>query len=253
MCLLTIVLFANCRVDAPSSPNPLLILVTNDDGVGAPGIDEMVNQLRALEHVRVVIVAPAKNQSGQSDKVTIPAPGAHRSATASGVEATAVDGYPADSVNYAIDVMGLKPHVVVSGTNQGQNLGPGIANSGTIGAARQAVRKGFPAVAVSQGSGIPPAFAVSVKYTVEWVEENRQALHAGTADRTKVVNFNAPTCTTGSVRGLVEVPVALAAEGRDASTSNCVSTRTNPKDDLDGFINGFATKSTFGPEQMPPM
>lgn len=235
-----------------SAPEPLRILVTDDDGVGAPAIDEMVNQLSELENVEITVVAPATNQSGQSDNVTTPAPSAQPATTLSGVSATAVDGHPADAVNHAIDVMGLNPHVVVSGTNQGQNIGPLVALSGTVGAARQAVRKGFPAVAASQGAGDPPAFAVSVKYAVEWVKANREALIAGTADATKVVSFNAPTCATGSVRGLVEVPVAFDAEGRSVGTSNCESTLTNPKDDIDAFINGYATQSTFGPEEIPP-
>ena len=61
-----------------------------------------------------------------------------------------------------------------------------------------------------------------------------------------VVNINVPTCTTGSIRETVEVPAATALNGRPIDPSNCLSTVTNPVDDVDGFINGFVTVSSIG-------
>ncbi|MGB2757543.1 MAG: 5'/3'-nucleotidase SurE [Acidimicrobiia bacterium] len=237
----------------PPPPDVLRILVTDDDGVGAPAIDVMVNELSKLQNVEVTIVAPKDNKSGTGDQLSATAPTAEPATTASGVTATAVNGFPADTVNYALDALGVKPHVVVSGSNKGQNIGTVVGLSGTIGAARQAIRRGIPAVAASQGLAENPAYEVSVGYVIAWITEHRDELIAGTADNKKLVSFNAPTCATGAVRGLVTVPVAQVKDGRELSTSDCESTMENPKDDVDAFANGFATQSSFAPEDVPPL
>lgn len=174
----------------PTQPTAKLatldILVTNDDGYAAPGIDALVERLRGLPGVEVTVVAPATNQSGTSDRTTpgdVSALRAAKVTTTSGFPATAVTGFPADSVNYALDVLDLEPDLVVSGSNAGQNLGVVAPISGTIGAARTAVRRGYPAVAVSQGLGEPTDYAPSVDTAVEWIERNRAAL-AGAVRRT---------------------------------------------------------------------
>lgn len=234
-----------------SVTEPLRILVTADDGVSSPAIDEMARQLQALPDVEVTVVATKENQSGKSDGTTTPPPPGEAATTASGIAATAVAGLPADAVNHALDEMGLKPHVVVSGTNNGANIGPLVALSGTVGAARQAVRRGYPAVAASQGLGEPAAFSVSVALAVEWVVEHRSELLAGTADASTVTSFNAPTCEGPTTRGVVEVPVAEDLAGRDPYKVDCNSTLEDPADDVDAFTNGYATQSTFGPEEIP--
>jgi hypothetical protein len=63
-----------------------------------------------------------------------------------------------------------------------------------------------------------------------------------------VVNINVPTCTAGSVRGAVSVPVATTLDSGNPVTtpSNCTSTLTNPVDDIQGFVNGFVTLSSIG-------
>ena len=127
-----------------AAPKKLTILVTNDDGVSAPGIDALVTALRKLPNVKVTVVAPLSNQSGTGDKTTEGgSPEAADTATASGTKARAVDGFPADSVLRALED-GVKPKLVVSGINQGQNLGPVVNASGTVGAAKTAVRNGIP-------------------------------------------------------------------------------------------------------------
>ena len=224
---------------------PLQILVTNDDGVGAPGIDVLVNALRDLPDVEVAVVAPAKNQSGSSD-VTTPHPTHEPAKTASGVKATAVDGKPADAVLVALDDLGLEPDVVISGDNSVQNIGPGVELSGTVGAARTAARRGIPAVAVSQGFADQPDYEASVALVVDWLKKNRAALADGSA-AVEVVNFNAPTCSTGEVRGLVEVPVDTAGKsGGMLDAPNCTSSLAHPTSDIEAFLNGFATMSVVG-------
>lgn len=217
------------------------ILVTNDDGYAAPGIDALVSRLRKFPNVRITVVAPATNQSGTSDRTT-PGPVANLTATkvqtASGFPATAVAGFPADSVNYALDVLKLTPDLVVSGSNAGQNIGVVAPISGTIGAARTAVRRGYPAVAVSQGLGDPADYSPSVGVAASWIFANRAAL-AGSVDRTdllEVVNVNAPACNP--LRGVATVPLATAP---NAEPVDCTSTAAAGPDDSASFAHGFAT------------
>jgi 5'-nucleotidase len=222
-------------------PKVLRILVTNDDGVAAPGIDALVEGLRDLDRVKVTVVAPATNQSGTGDQTTPRLLTVTDTETAGGYPAVAVDGFPADSVIIAFDsVLRKMPHVVVSGVNQGQNLGPVLAVSGTVGAARTAVRRGIPGVAVSAGLGESPDYAAGVDEAIKWVKEHRKELVKG-ADPTDVVNINVPTCTTGEIRGLVEVPAAPTGDALAAV--DCTSTLEDPTDDLTAFTNGFATLS----------
>ena len=231
----------------PTKKKPLLrILVTNDDGVTAPGIDALVEALRELPRVKVTVVGPATNQSGTSDKTTPGSLVTTESTTESGYPAVAVPGYPADSVNVALDT-GLvkKPHVVISGVNQGQNLGALTDVSGTVGAARTAARRGIPALAVSQGLGEPPDYAAGAAAAVTWLKEHRKELERKAPSGDVLLeNLNVPTCTVGEMRGVVDAPIATSADNA-IGPSDCASTLTDPVDDIQAFANGFAVVSTL--------
>jgi 5'-nucleotidase len=232
-----------------SKPPTLRVLVTNDDGVSAPGIDALVSGVRKLERVNVTVVAPATNQSGAGDRTTPGQVPASEATTASGFPAIAVQGSPADAVNLALDGGVPKPpHLVASGVNAGQNLGPVVSVSGTVGAARTAVRRGVAGVAISQGvgGGVTPDYAAGVREAVRWVKANRKALtKKNPATPTSVANLNVPTCTAGKVRGVVEVPSATTG---DAGTpSDCTSRLRNPPDDVVAFANGYAALSEVAP------
>src|SRR6202050_533679 len=144
---------ATTTTTTPPGQRTLSILVTNDDGVGAPGINAVVQGLRALPHTKVTVVAPLTNQSGTGGKTTPGVLVATRATTAAGYPAWAVHGYPADTITWAIAQHGIsfRPDLVVSGINFGQNIGPLADDSGTVGAARAAVSRGIPALAASQG------------------------------------------------------------------------------------------------------
>lgn len=242
----TVAIDAAPAVAAPK-PATLRILVTNDDGIGAPGIDALVQGLRGLERVRITVVAPATNQSGTGDKTTPGTLTTEQATTTSGYPAVAVQGFPADTVNFALDG-GIpdKPHLVASGVNAGQNLGPVVNISGTVGAARTAVRRGVPAVAISQGTGEPLDYPSGVREAVRWVKEHRKALtKKGAKPPTEVANINVPTCPTGKVRGLVNVPSATA--GDITVTPDCLSKLKKPTDDVIAFANGYASLSKVPP------
>jgi 5'-nucleotidase len=221
----------------------LEILVTNDDGYSAKGIDAVVEALRAEPDTHVTVVAPYDNQSGQGDKTTPGTLVTHEVKTISGYDAIGVEGHPADTVIEAIDVLHLTPDLVVSGTNEGQNIGPFTEISGTVGAAKQAVRKGIPALASSTGlvKDHESDHAVAAKLVVDWVREHRDAILDGSAP-VEIRNLNVPTCVTGELRGLVEAPLATDFKGRDASIQDCTSTKPESElvDDVDAFANGYA-------------
>ncbi len=226
-----------------SATEPLHILLTNDDGYAAAGIDTVAVALAALPDVRLTIVAPETNQSGTGGKTTAGEVQATKDKrrTASGRPVTAVIGFPADAVNYAFDHMGLTPDVVVSGINQGQNLGPVAAISGTVGAAKRAATLGVPAIAVSQGlaAGTELRYDVSARLTVAWVRDHRTQLVEHRA-AVGVVNLNVPTCTIGAIRGVRQVPLATSLDGAVAA-ADCASTVTTVGTDVEAFHNGYAS------------
>lgn len=229
---------------APAA-EPLTILVTNDDGVGSEGIDALVSALVELPDVEVVVVAPAENQSGSGDATTPGTLVRTETTTASGEPAVAVAGEPADSVVVALDELGIEPDLVVSGINAGQNIGPLSQISGTVGAAKVAARMGVPAVAVSQGIGDAPDYPTAVDALLTWFDEHRAEVEAGTLGTGEITSINVPTCTTGEVRGIVEVPTAETDGGRDMLQSDCTSTETDPADDVVAFTTGWITVSTI--------
>jgi 5'-nucleotidase len=235
----------------------LQILVTNDDGVGAPGINATVKALTALPDTKVTVVAPLTNQSGTGAKVTAGTLTVTNATTASGYPAKAVAGYPADTIIWAIDDHGVsqRPNLVVSGINFGQNIGPLAILSGTVGAAETALARGIPALAVSQGvdNGQSPNFSQGARYLVAWVQSHRKVLLTATKKTASSTNgnLNVPTCVTGHIRGPVKVAVATSLSGYTITTVNCFSTATKPSTDVQAFVEGFASISALHPVNPP--
>lgn len=242
---------------ATNAHSTLTILVTNDDGVSAPGIDAAVQALVALPHTKVIVVAPLTNQSGTGPKVTRGTLTATSATTASGYPAKAVAGYPADTVIWAMDDHGIaqRPNLVVSGINLGENIGPVVADSGTVGAAETAFARGIPALAVSQGvdNGTSADFAQGAKYLTSWVQAHRNVLVAGKKGVVIAANgnLNVPTCATGHIGGPVHVTVAPSFTGYSIGTVNCSGTGARPKTDVQAFVNGFAGISKLEPANPP--
>jgi 5'-nucleotidase len=249
--------FAPAGAGASSKPPTLTILVTNDDGVTAPGINATVHALSVLPHTKVTVVAPLTNQSGTGAKVTAGTLTATDATTASGYPAKAVAGYPADTIIWAIDDHGIaqRPDLVVSGINFGENIGPLASLSGTVGAAQTAIARGIPALAVSQGvdNGQPPNFSQGAKYLVAWVQAHRKALLAAKKGTASSVNgnLNVPTCATGHIRGPVNVKLGTTLTGYTVGTVNCAGTVTKPSTDVAAFVDGFASLTPLHPVNPP--
>jgi len=241
-----------CGNDDDSGSRRLRILVTNDDGVAAEGIDAVVEALVADPDNDVVVSAPDGNRSGSGDMM---GPSQRcgdlavtSSSTKSGYPATAINGCPADAVIYALDALypaGELPDVVIAGINQGQNVSLLIAGSisGTVGAARTAARAGVPALASSQGAPQPGAefdYPAGAAAVMSWLEEHREALMAGVVSHSSVDNLNIPSCSSGAIRGTVVVPLAPETDGA-LSAQNCESSLIEPRDDVEALNNGFIT------------
>lgn len=123
------------------------ILLTNDDGIEAAGLHATYRAIADLGEIHVV--APSRVQSATGHAITL-----HRSISVDEYkcdlfEGYAVDGRPADCVKLAIRHLIGEVDLVVSGTNHGANIGVNVHYSGTVGAAREAAFKGFPAIALS--------------------------------------------------------------------------------------------------------
>ncbi|QYG92427.1 5'/3'-nucleotidase SurE [Iamia sp. SCSIO 61187] len=228
----------------------LSIVVTNDDGYDAAGIDAVVEALVAEGH-EVEVVAPLEQQSGTGGTYTEGAVESQEVQTASGHDALAVDGFPSDSVRVALDELELTPDLVVSGINEGQNVGGLVDVSGTIGAARAAVARGVPALALSAALGpVENGYEVGAELMVGWIDENAEALLAGEAP-VEVTSINIPSCPDGQeVEDLVEVPVAT--EGEFLAASDCASELTDPADDTEALNNGFPTLTVVPAEPATP-
>jgi 5'-nucleotidase len=124
------------------------ILLTNDDGINSAGLWAAYEALSPLADITVV--APATQQSAVGRSISIFEPIRASEITLNGVKAFAVGGKPTDSVIIGLYALALKPDLVVSGINIGENLSfESIMTSGTVGAALEAANQGTPAVAFS--------------------------------------------------------------------------------------------------------
>jgi 5'-nucleotidase len=124
----------------------MLILVSNDDGYFAPGLAALVEALRPL--AELIVVAPETNRSGSSNSLTLDRPLSVRTASSGFMY---VNGTPSDCVHVALTgLLDRKPDLVVSGINDGQNMGEDTLYSGTVAAATEGYLFGIPAIAFSQ-------------------------------------------------------------------------------------------------------
>ena len=133
----------------------LRVLLTNDDGIEAEGLEALRRALVALEDVRLAVIAPDGNRSATARSITFRRPlWVAEVPFGDGTVGYACDGTPVDCVRLAalglID--GFEPDVIVSGINHGANLGDDITYSGTVAAALEGVVLGIPGIAVSQQS-----------------------------------------------------------------------------------------------------
>ncbi|KAK8954137.1 hypothetical protein KSP39_PZI002327 [Platanthera zijinensis] len=138
-------------MEAAASCRPT-VLVTNDDGIDAPGLQYLVQHLVAVDRYRVLVCAPDVDNSGVSHSITWIRAVCAKKVEISGASAYAVSGTPADCASLGISgklFSGFVPDLVVSGINIGNNCGYHVVYSGTIAGAREAFLNGVPSIAIS--------------------------------------------------------------------------------------------------------
>src|ERR1700728_4557110 len=133
----------------------LNVLLTNDDGIEAEGLQAMRTALAALDGVRLAVIAPDGNRSAMARSITTRRPlWVEEIPFADGTVGYATDGTPVDCVRLASLglVADFETDLVLAGINHGANLGDDITYSGTVAAALEGVLLGVPSIAVSQQS-----------------------------------------------------------------------------------------------------
>ncbi len=177
-----------------------LILVTNDDGIIAPGILKLVEVMKELGDV--VVVAPDKPQSGKSHAITLDATLYLKKTSfgIAGVKSYACSGTPADCVKIGLkEVLDRKPDLCVSGINHGSNASVNMVYSGTLSAAVEAGIKGVPAIAFSLLDYDWNANFKGLEKYVRKIAKN--VLEKGLPDRV-VLNVNFPKVSKESFKGI---------------------------------------------------
>jgi len=195
------------------TPSPLHVMLVNDDGIGAPGIEAMARVLAADPAYRVTVVAPAEQQSGVGHALVIRrtievAP----HAPVAGCTAWSADATPATTarIGLAFLLENDPPDLVISGINRGENVGTVVWYSGTVGAAREAALLGYPALAVSLALdwGDPhPDFTAAAR----WIKPVVDAVREGGLPPRSVLNVNVPK-EPSKARGYRLVRMSLVAD-----------------------------------------
>ena len=181
------------------SKNKPLILVTNDDGVTAPGIRALVEAVK--EFGNVVIVAPDSPQSGMGHAVTLTRPlRIHKTDIFDDIEAWECSGTPVDCVKIAVDkVLKRKPDLCVSGINHGSNSSVNILYSGTMSAAVEACMEDIPSIGFSLCDYSYDADFFPAQVYVKSIVRN--LFHNGIPKST-LLNVNIPKLSIKEIKGM---------------------------------------------------
>lgn len=189
------------------------ILLTNDDGVHARGLEVLERIARTLSD-DITIVAPLEEQSGKGRSLSITEPVRLRRF---GERRFAVTGTPTDAVMMALaEIMkDSPPDLILSGVNRGANLGEDVSYSGTVSAAMEGALAGIRSIALSQRYASPaPGERVSFEAAEQWGERVlRPLLDAQWAPRT-LMNVNFPPVPAAEVKGIRAVNQGLRDYGR---------------------------------------
>lgn len=178
------------------------ILLTNDDGIQAPGLRSLYHALRLAGHV-VHCVAPISEMSAVGHAITIASPlrvkEFHNGKDEEDFSGLGVSGTPADCVKLGItSLLPSRPELVVSGINAGANVGVDVIYSGTVSAATEGALMGYPALAVSMDDFNPRQLEAQAAYAADFATRfDWPALAKGV-----VLNLNFPAGPVENAKGL---------------------------------------------------
>jgi|TARA_B100000959_G_scaffold284817_1_gene357491 5'-nucleotidase len=237
------------------------ILLTNDDGIRAPGIIALHDALQGLGEL--FVFAPETVQSATSHGITYTSPLMTQDVDVTdNMSGVAVDGRPADCVKLAMEALweeqfgeGTKPDLTISGMNSGSNVGINIIYSGTVGAAIESAFLGVPSIAVSlhlknRDRTCYGRAAIIARNVIDKVLENKLEPH-------EVININVPVCESPDML-MPEIKVVdmnassvlghydkrVAPDGRTyywAAGDGMVFTHTAEGSDVEALKQGFVT------------
>jgi 5'-nucleotidase len=178
--------------------NNMRILLSNDDGIHAPGL-KTLEQIAYTLSDDVWVVAPSTEQSGAGHSLTLNRPlRAHHLSD----QRFSIDGTPTDCVLMAIEELmkGKKPDLILSGVNIGANIGDDVTYSGTVAAAMEGTSFGIPSIALSQDikAGHPVKWQTPLDHAPSIIEK---LIHEGWPDDV-LINLNFPDVISKSVMGV---------------------------------------------------
>ena len=172
------------------------ILLSNDDGIDAPGLRVLEETLARMPQFRVTVVAPHDQQSASSHALTLTSP---LRILDSGPGRHAVTGTPTDSVLVAMEkiLVDDKPDIVLSGINHGPNMGEDVIYSGTVAAAMEGTMFGIPSYALSLAKWHPTDFSGAAEY----LRLNLERILAFPLRKGTLLNINLPEGPLDSFKG----------------------------------------------------
>lgn len=183
---------------------PLKVLLSNDDGIDAPGLAALFDQLSRI--ATVTVAAPSRNYTLASHSLTASDPIMVGEREKGGAKWYSIAATPATCVRLALEsLLEVKPDLVVSGINRGANMGMVTFYSATVGAAREAAVKGIPAIAVSLEHGPTMDYESPAAYIADLVGE----LVKSPLDPGLFLNINYPNRPGDHIRGTLVVPQDL--------------------------------------------
>lgn len=238
------------------------VLLGNDDGVFAPGLRALTDAFLASGW-RVTVSAPDSERSAAAHSITIKRPIVAKQIHYEGVPqgaplvVWATDGTPADCIKLALhELCEDKPDLVVTGINNGWNIGTDVHYSGTVGAAMEAAFEGYAAMAVS----VEKPDAAKYQNAAETAARLASCLlEKPLPTIPSILNLNLPNCAPDAVRGLVEAPLTrirytdaydrlTGKYGSDAFwiKGNIIEEGCTPGGDLAMLLDGYATVTAIG-------
>jgi 5'-nucleotidase len=231
--------------------NSPVILITNDDGITAPGIKALIEAVRG--HGRVVVVAPDSPQSGMGHAITIGQPlRLDKVEMFEGIESWQCSGTPADCVKLARDkILHSKPDLCLSGINHGANHSINVIYSGTMSAAMEAAIEGIPSIGFSS---IDYGFNADFTIAAQVAHDLAKRMLAAPMPEHILLNVNVPVTTQEAFKGMKICRQAYAKwdeqfdhrkdpRGKDYywMVGKFVNMDTEPGTDVEALKQGYAS------------
>ena len=207
------------------------ILLSNDDGYFAPGLEELAKALAA--HAEVTVVAPERDRSGASNSLTLDRPLSVRRAPSGFLF---VNGTPTDCVHLAVTgLLDHLPDMVISGINDGANMGDDTIYSGTVAAATEGYLLGIPSIAISITSRTARNLATASRVAVELL-----GLHQRRKAKVWLLNVNVPDVPYDELAG-----IAVTRLGRRHKAEDMVRSE-NPRGETVYWVGAAGAAADAG-------